>query len=135
MKPFIYALSACLSLTQFAHAAVNADDLLPPEQAFVPTVTASDKGVDVQFKIADGYYLYQGKITADTQPEKLLRDQAAFSQGEQKEDEFFGKQIVYHHAANVKWDYAQPAPADTKSRCIIRAARKRACATRLWTRN
>jgi len=29
MKPFIYALSACLSLTQFAHAAVNADDLLP----------------------------------------------------------------------------------------------------------
>ena len=86
MKPFIYALSACLSLTQFAHAAVNADDLLPPEQAFVPTVTASDKGVDVQFKIADGYYMYQSKITADTQPEKLLREPATFSQGEQKED-------------------------------------------------
>ena len=114
MKPFIYALSACLSLTQFAHAAVNADDLLPPEQAFVPTVTASDKGVDVQFKIADGYYMYQSKITADTQPEKLLREPATFSQGEQKEDEFFGKQIVYHHAANVKWDYAKPAPAAYK---------------------
>ena len=114
MKPFIYALSACLSLTQFAHAAVNADDLLPPEQAFVPTVTASDKGVDVQFKIADGYYMYQSKITADTQPEKLLREPATFSQGEQKEDEFFGKQVVYHHAANVKWDYAKPAPAAYK---------------------
>jgi len=114
MKPFIYALSACLSLTQFAHAAVNADDLLPPEQAFVPTVTASDKGVDVQFKIADGYYMYQSKITADTQPEKLLRDKPMFSQGEQKEDEFFGKQVVYHRAANVKWDYAQPAPAAYK---------------------
>ena len=114
MKKYIYALLACLSLAQFAGAAVNADDLLPPEQAFVPTVTASDKGVDVQFKIADGYYLYQGKITADTQPEKLLRDQAAFSQGEQKEDEFFGKQVVYHRAANVKWDYARPAPAAYK---------------------
>ena len=114
MKKYIYALLACLSLAQFAGAAVNADDLLPPEQAFVPTVTVSDKGVDVQFKIADGYYMYQSKITADTQPEKLLRDKATFSQGEQKEDEFFGKQIVYHHAANVKWDYAKPAPAAYK---------------------
>ena len=114
MKKYIYALLACLSLAQFAGAAVNADDLLPPEQAFVPTVTVSDKGVDVQFKIADGYYMYQSKITADTQPEKLLRDKATFSQGEPKEDEFFGKQIVYHHAANVKWDYAKPAPAAYK---------------------
>ena len=114
MKKYIYALLACLSLAQFAGAAVNADDLLPPEQAFVPTVTASDKGVDVQFKIADGYYMYQSKITADTQPEKLLRDKPMFSQGEPKEDEFFGKQIVYHHAANVKWDYAKPAPAAYK---------------------
>ena len=114
MKKYFYALLACLSLAQFSGAAVNADDLLPPEQAFVPTVTVSDKGVDVQFKIADGYYLYQGKITAETQPEKLLRDKAAFSQGEQKEDEFFGKQVVYHRAANVKWDYAQPAPASYK---------------------
>ena len=114
MKKYFYALLACLSLAQFAGAAVNADDLLPPEQAFVPTVTVSDKGVDVQFKIADGYYMYQSKITADTQPEKLLREPATFSQGEQKEDEFFGKQIVYHHAANVKWDYAKPAPAAYK---------------------
>ena len=114
MKSYLYALAACFGLAQFAHAAVNADDLLPPEQAFVPTVTVSDKGVDVQFKIADGYYMYQSKITADTQPEKLLREPATFSQGEQKEDEFFGKQIVYHHAANVKWDYVKPAPAAYK---------------------
>ena len=114
MKSYLYALAACFGLAQFAHGAVNADDLLPPEQAFVPTVTVSDKGVDVQFKIADGYYMYQSKITADTQPEKLLREPATFSQGEQKEDEFFGKQIVYHHAANVKWDYAKPAPAAYK---------------------
>lgn len=114
MKSYLYALAACFGLAQFTHAAVNADDLLPPEQAFVPTVTVSDKGVDVQFIIADGYYMYQSKITADTQPEKLLREPATFSQGEQKEDEFFGKQIVYHHAANVKWDYAKPAPAAYK---------------------
>ena len=114
MKSYLYALAACFGLAQFAHGAVNADDLLPPEQAFVPTVTVSDKGVDVQFKIADGYYMYQSKITADTQPEKLLREPATFSQGEQKEDEFFGKQIVYHHAANVKWDYAKPALAAYK---------------------
>ena len=78
MKSYLYALAACFGLAQFTHAAVNADDLLPPEQAFVPTVTVSDKGVDVQFIIADGYYMYQSKITADTQPEKLLREPATF---------------------------------------------------------
>ncbi|SNB75339.1 protein-disulfide reductase DsbD [Kingella negevensis] len=114
MKKYLYILLSCLALLPVAHGAVNPEDLLPPEQAFIPTVTVSEKGVDVQFKIADGYYMYQGKILADTQPEKLLSDKATFSEGEQKEDEFFGKQIVYHHAANVKWDYAQTAPAQYK---------------------
>ncbi|MCG7657697.1 protein-disulfide reductase DsbD [Wielerella bovis] len=111
MKKWLYTLLACFSFATVAHAAVNPEDLLPPEQAFVPTVTVSDTGVDVQFKIADGYYLYQSQITADTQPEtNILAASATFSVGEPKEDEFFGKQIVYHHAANVKWAYVNPAP-------------------------
>ena len=110
MRKLLYALFAWLSLLNITHAAVNPEDLLPPEQAFVPTVTVSEQGVDVQFKIADGYYMYQGKITADTQPEKLLADTPTFSAGEPKEDEFFGKQIVYHQTANVKWSYQKTAP-------------------------
>ena len=104
-KP-IAILGVSLISVQLAHAAVNPDDLLPAEQAFVPTVQVSDQGVQVQFKIADGYYLYQSKITAQTEPENLL-GAPQLSAGKEKEDEFFGKQTVYYHNADVRWNYAQ----------------------------
>lgn len=114
MKQPIIALAAALLLPLASFAAVSADDLLPPEKAFVPTVRATDKGVDVSFDIAEGYYMYQSKITADTDPAALLADKPEFSAGEQKEDEFFGKQTVYHRHAEVKWAYAKTAPANYK---------------------
>lgn len=106
MNKLIAILGASLISVQLAHAAVNPDDLLPAEQAFVPTVQVSDQGVQVQFKIADGYYLYQSKITAQTEPENLL-GAPQLSAGKEKEDEFFGKQTVYYHNADVRWNYAQ----------------------------
>lgn len=114
MKQPIITLAAALLLPLASFAAVSADDLLPPEKAFVPTVRATDKGVDVSFDIAEGYYMYQSKITADTDPAALLADKPEFSAGEQKEDEFFGKQTVYHRHAEVKWAYAKTAPANYK---------------------
>lgn len=114
MKKWIFALLAYFSLLSLAHAAVDADNLLPAEQAFVPTVNVSDSGIDVQFSIAEGYYLYQSKITADTLPKNLLRNPATFSTGESKEDEFFGKQTVYHHTANIHWAHQQTAPTSYK---------------------
>ncbi|MDK4528941.1 protein-disulfide reductase DsbD [Kingella kingae] len=106
MNKLIAILGASLISVQLAHAAVNPDDLLPAEQAFAPTVQVSDQGVQVQFKIADGYYLYQSKITAQTEPENLL-GAPQLSAGKEKEDEFFGKQTVYYHNADVRWNYAQ----------------------------
>ena len=61
MKKLIFFLAAFFSLS-FAFA-VDASQLLPPEQAFVPQVKADKQGVTVEFKIADGYYLYRDKIT------------------------------------------------------------------------
>ena len=74
--------------------------LLPPEKAFVPQVNVTDKGINVEFKIADGYYMYQSKIVAATAPEGVLAE-PVFSKGELKEDEFFGKQTVFHRAALI----------------------------------
>ncbi|MDU4876814.1 MAG: protein-disulfide reductase DsbD, partial [Neisseria subflava] len=108
MKKFLYFLIAFLGLSSFAFA-VDANDLLPPEQAFVPQVNVTDQGISVQFKIADGYYMYQSKIVAATNPDKVLAE-PKFSKGEEKEDEFFGKQTVYHHTAQVDLPYKQAAP-------------------------
>ena len=73
MKKFLYFLIAFLGLSSFAFA-VDANDLLPPEQAFVPQVNVTDQGISVQFKIADGYYMYQSKIVAATNPDKVLAE-------------------------------------------------------------
>lgn len=75
----------------------------------MPQVNATEQGINVQFAIADGYYMYQSKMLADTAPAGLLAA-PQFSPGEMKEDEFFGRQTVYHQAAQINWAYRQPAP-------------------------
>ncbi len=52
--------------------ALDANDLLPPEKAFVPELAVADDGVNVRFRIADGYYMYQAKIVGKTNPADLL---------------------------------------------------------------
>lgn len=110
IKHYLYALLAVLSLMNVANAAVNPEDLLPPEQAFQPTVQTDSNGMTVDFNIADGYYLYQSKIEAQTSTPDLLKSAPTFSEGKEKEDEFFGKQIVYYKHAQAKWDYAKNNP-------------------------
>ncbi|MDO4641987.1 MAG: protein-disulfide reductase DsbD [Neisseria sp.] len=105
LRKFLGCLIVFLSLAPAAYA-VDASKLLPPEQAFVPQVDVSDKGVNVEFNIADGYYLYQSRIQADTGNAGLLGE-PQFSKGQEKEDEFFGKQTVFHQHAQVVWPYKQ----------------------------
>ena len=71
MKKLIFFLAAFFSLS-FAFA-VDASQLLPPEQAFVPQVKADKQGVTVEFKIADGYYLYRDKITVAAERRHEIR--------------------------------------------------------------
>lgn len=108
MKKILLFVVLLLSWVRMVYA-VDAGKLLSPEEAFVPQVQISEQGANVQFAIADGYYLYQSKIVAETTPPELLGT-PTFSPGEEKEDEFFGKQTVYHHAAQVVWPYRAAQP-------------------------
>ncbi|MBF0803486.1 MULTISPECIES: protein-disulfide reductase DsbD [unclassified Neisseria] len=108
MKKFCYFLAAFFALAGIARAEIDASKLLPPEKAFVPMVNAGAQGISVQFAVADGYYIYQSKIAAETTPAGLL-GMPKFSTGEVKEDEFFGRQTVYYRAAQVDWPYAAAA--------------------------
>ena len=107
IQSFILPVLLCSGMA--AHA-IDAGQLLPAEQAFRPTVAAGEQDVAVQFQIADGYYLYQEKIRVETEPSGLLGT-AKFSQGKEKEDEFFGKQTVHYHQAVVKLPFQSAAPA------------------------
>lgn len=106
MKKLLLLLTSWLMLLPQAYA-VDPSKLLSPEEAFIPQVNVTEQGISAQFAIAEGYYLYQSKIEAETDPDGLLTE-ARYSKGEEKEDEFFGRQTVYHHTAQADWPYKQP---------------------------
>ena len=114
MNTLLSRLLLCLSLLLLLWrpaVAVDADSLLPPEKAFVPEVTVTDSGVAVRFQVAEGYYLYQQKISATTLPDGLL-GAAEYSPGKEKTDEFFGTQEVYYHSAEILWSYRNGASGE-----------------------
>ncbi|ASP17906.1 thioredoxin [Neisseria sp. oral taxon 020 str. F0370] len=102
MKKLLFFFAALFSLGSVF--AVDPSQLLPPEEAFVPQVQATDKGVEIGFKIADGYYLYRDKINIAAEPQTAFAA-PVYSPGKEKEDEFFGKQTVYYHQAAVSYAY------------------------------
>src|SRR6516225_1920308 len=76
----------------------NADDFLPPDQAF--RFAALAEGTDqvrLNWEIADGYYLYRARIKVKTTSTGAQLGAPQFPPGQVKTDEYFGKQEVYHH--------------------------------------
>src|SRR5690606_7218592 len=84
-------LALCLLAAAPALAAVDEDDLLPVDEAFVlaAQATSADR-IAVEWKIADGYYLYRhrAKVVATDGSRLGALD---LPHGEPHEDEFFGR--------------------------------------------
>jgi thiol:disulfide interchange protein DsbD len=89
------------------------DNLLPVDQAFQVKASAPDRvSVRFDFRIADDYYLYRGRISvkgADTATTLGVLDLPA---GEKKHDEFLGDVEVYHHGFTAVQHLSVPADAD-----------------------
>ena len=89
-----------------APAQLGESEFLPPDQAFRVEVAA--QGADmirVDFLVTPGYYLYRHRFnfsldTAAGTPSATLGS-PDIPQGEWKEDEFFGRQQVFHEGVSV----------------------------------
>ena len=89
LLPLIFACSQ-------AHA-IEEDDLLPVEEAYIPTVTVTDDVATLNFKVMPGYYLYKERITLEAaRPAEVVMGPLEMPAGEEKTDEFFGKMHVFH---------------------------------------
>jgi thiol:disulfide interchange protein DsbD len=75
----------------------NEDEFLPPDQAFQLAAYADgpDK-VRLEWVIHEGYYLYKSRIKVASTSAQAQLGTPALPQGKEKEDEYFGKQEVYH---------------------------------------
>ena len=90
--------------------AAGADDLLEPEKAFRLSARALDPtAVEVQFRIAEGYYMYRDRFrfaVAGGSDAKLGDPQ--FPPGQRKKDEFFGEVETYRREVAVKLPVTVP---------------------------
>ncbi|QDQ25898.1 protein-disulfide reductase DsbD [Chitinimonas arctica] len=98
MKHFVSLLAAgFLSIGAFA---ANPDELLPPEQAFKPSLQKTgEKTATVKFEIADRYYMYRERFKFSLVGQGALK--ADFPAGKKKHDEYFGEVETYRHAVEL----------------------------------
>ena len=83
--------------------AASADDLLEPEQAFRLSARALDPtAVEVQFRIADGYYMYRDKFRFAVAGNDAKLGEPQFPPGLRKKDQFFGEVETYRKQVAVK---------------------------------
>ena len=81
------------------------NSILTAEQAFNPNIYISHTktAVTINFKIQPGYYLYQSKFKYSTKNNESF--QVIIPEGFEKEDEFFGKQIIYNQPISIQVNF------------------------------
>jgi thioredoxin:protein disulfide reductase len=81
----------------------KADELLEPEKAFRFSARVLEGAVEVQFAIADGYYMYRDKFrfTSEGNPSVQLGT-ADLPRGARHKDEFFGETETYRRQVTIR---------------------------------
>ncbi|MGS0756378.1 protein-disulfide reductase DsbD domain-containing protein [Roseateles sp. GG27B] len=89
----------------------RADDFLEPEQAFkLSVLTLNDQRVELNFKIAAGYYLYREQLKLEAQGGALGAWE--IPEGQKKFDETFQKTVeIYSDALRVRIPISQAGSA------------------------
>ena len=89
-------ISALFILFPLMALAVNEEDLLSPEQAFVPALSAAGPDrVVMHWSIAEGYYLYRQRFHFETATPGVRLGEPRFPAGQTKTDAFFGEMEIY----------------------------------------
>ena len=79
----------------------SGEDLLEPEKAFRFSARAVESGVEVQFAIADGYYLYRERFRFDAKGDVRL-GKPEFPAGIVHKDQFFGEMQIYRKSVRIR---------------------------------
>jgi thiol:disulfide interchange protein DsbD len=86
------------------------DDFLPVDEAFrFDALPGGSDRVVLNWEIAEGYYLYRARIKIATASPAAQLGAPHFPQGQIKNDEYFGRQEIYHHELRVPVPVARAA--------------------------
>ncbi|MDR6841260.1 protein-disulfide reductase DsbD family protein [Pseudoxanthomonas sacheonensis] len=96
LLPRLLALLA-FALPAMPAFAVSEAELLPVNQAFALTAVAPSRDrIEVQWKVADGYYLYRHRIDVQVDGAGFQAGKLQLPKGKAYRDEFFGDVETYH---------------------------------------
>src|ERR1700756_2811938 len=91
-------------------ARTTGDEFLPVDEAFrFDALPGGSDQVVLNWEIAEGYYLYRARIKVATESTAAQLGAPQFPPGQIKNDEYFGRQEVYHHELRVTVPVARAA--------------------------
>ncbi len=97
--PFLFLLG----LATAAQAVWNEEELLLPDQAFqISGRAVDDDRLIVEWRIADGYYMYRDKMRFETDSMGFELGTPDLSKAKIKHDEFFGEVAIYRDKARAE---------------------------------
>jgi thioredoxin:protein disulfide reductase len=92
------------------------DEFLHPDQAFrLEAQAVGPDRVKLEWQIADGYYLYRSRLQTKTDSPQAQLGPLSLPRGKEKEDEYFGKQEVYHNELIATLPVSRGAANETLS--------------------
>ena len=86
------------------------ETFLPPKEAYKYTVEAAQGQVLVRIDIQPGYYLYRDRLGLESATPGVTVGAPNFPVGEDHEDQYFGKQVIYRGAIAVAAKLAIDGP-------------------------
>lgn len=105
---FLSFLLLCFSNTAFAD---DADDILPPDQAFQLTAEVKQKDrLLLSWDIADGYYLYRQKLQFVSLTPGIKTGEPLVPAGQTKHDNYFGNVEVFRDHLEVEMTLQRQNP-------------------------
>jgi thiol:disulfide interchange protein DsbD len=87
------------------------DEFLPPDEAFrFSGEVTGPNALQLTWQIAPDYYLYKSKVKVATDSALVQLGTPEFPKGDEKTDEYFGTQEVYHHLLEVTVPFSRAGP-------------------------
>ncbi|HEX7965222.1 MAG TPA: protein-disulfide reductase DsbD [Gammaproteobacteria bacterium] len=108
MRKLLLALLALFPLL----ASAASTEPLPPDQVYKVSASATPGMLSVHWDILPGYYLYKDKFQFVSHITGIRLGKPKFPEGEVKNDQFFGKQTVYHKGVTVTMPYTGDGKLD-----------------------
>ena len=106
-------LASLLFISFVVHAlAVNPDDLLRPDDAFKPNITAlSTDRIKATWDIADSYFMYRKRFKFESDTAGITLGEAVIPTGKIKDDPNFGRVETYRNQVSIEIPVTRDASA------------------------